>query len=371
MRIRTAAGVVAASCLGAGAAAVAAGRYASRFALDPHPDGVTRDELLTVHTVAPDRITVTRSLASTRPGVYGLAGEDFHATVGDVLATAPDTVTRELRRVSHGTPKAGARARWTPQIHSGDPHATLGLEYAEDPVQGELGFLPAWFVPNERSTWAVAVHGLGATREQPLAVLPFLHGLGLPVLCVSHRNDAGAPRSADRVSHLGETEWRDVDAALSHAVRYGAERVVLYGWSTGAAMALRVADHSHLRDRIAGLVLDSPLLDWRQAVRSLAAEHGVPDALLPLATRAAAGRTGLRADRLGGSADPDRLRHPVFIAHGPGDGVASWQTSWEFAARRPDLVTLHTVPDADHQAMWNADPESYEDALRRFLTSVI
>ncbi len=371
MRIRTAATFVAASCVGAGAAAVAAGRYASRFALNPRLEGSAGARPLTVHAAGAGRVTLTRSLASVRPGVYGLAGDGFHATVGQVLATTPDTVTRALDRVLYGDPVAGSRARLTAQLYRGNPYDTIGLEYAEDPVEGELGYLPAWFVPGDRSTWVVAVHGLGATREQPLAVMPLLHSLSMPVLAISYRNDPGAPRSADRIAHLGDTEWRDVDAALRHAVRYGAKRVVLYGWSTGAAMALRVADHSPLRDRVAGLVLDSPVLDWQAVVRAMAREHGVPGPLLPLATRAAAGRTGLHADRLGGSADPDRLRVPVLIAHGPGDTLAPWRATREFAARRPELVTLHTVGDAEHQAMWNADPAGYEEALRRFLTALV
>jgi alpha-beta hydrolase superfamily lysophospholipase len=371
MRIRRTAGVVAASCVGAGAAAVAVGRYASRFALDPRREVVPDGAPLTVHDVAADRVTLTRSLAAARPGVHGLAGDGVHACVGPVLATAPDTVTRELRTVSQGTLKPGARVHLTPQLYRGDPFEALGIEYGEDPVEGELGPLPAWFVPGDRDTWIITVHGLGATREQPLTVLPFLHDLGFPVLDISHRNDPGAPPSPDRIAHLGDTEWHDVDAAVRHAVHYGAERVVLYGWSTGAAMALRAADHSPSRGRIAGLVLDSPVLDWQAVVRAVARRHGVPGVLLPLATRAAAGRTGLHADRLAGSADPDRLQVPAFLAHGPGDSVAPFRASRQFAARRPELVTLHTVPGAEHQAMWNADPVGYEEALRRFLTPLM
>ncbi len=371
MRIRTAAGLVAASCVGAGAAAVAAGRYASRFALRPGPDGVPGGEELTVHAVGDDQVTLSRSLATARPGVFGLVGDRTRAAVGPVLATTPDTVTRRLRPGRRGDLVVGARVRLTPQVHHGNPYDTLGLEYAEDPVEGELGYLPAWFVPGDRDTWVIAVHGLGATREQPLAVTPVLHELGLPVLSVSHRNDPGAPPSPDRIAHLGDTEWRDVDAALRHSVHYGARQVILYGWSTGAAMALRTADHSPLRDRIAGLVLDSPVLDWQAVVRSVAREHGVPAPFLPLATRAVAGRTGLHADRLGGSADPDRLRVPAFVAHGPQDTVAPWRATREFAARRPELVTLHTVVEAEHQGMWNADPARYEEALRRFLVPLV
>ncbi|MDI5963102.1 hypothetical protein POF50_028335 [Streptomyces sp. SL13] len=378
MRLRTAASVAAVSCVGAGAAAVAAGRFASRYALRPRPDPTPDGGALTVHDVRPDRVTLTRSLATVRRGVYGLqgtsngaSGEPAHAAVGAVLDTTPTTVTRELLLPQRGWLKPGSRVRITPQVHAGNPHETHGLRYAEDPVESELGHLPAWFVPGDRATWVIAVHGLGATREQPLAVLPLLHRLGFPVLSVSYRNDPGAPKSPDRVSHLGDTEWRDVDAALRHAVHYGARRVVIHGWSTGAAMALRTADLSPLRDRIAGLVLDSPVLEWQAVVRSLAREHGVPGVFLPLATRAVAGRTGLYGGPLTGSADPDRLTVPTFVAHGPGDSVAPWRTSRAFAARRPDLVTLFRVDGAEHQGMWNVDPDAYEESLRRFLTPLM
>ena len=69
-------------------------------------------------------------------------------------------------------------------------------------------------------------------------------------------------------------------------------------------MALRAAAHSALRDRISGLVLDSPVLDWQATLRALAAARGVPRALLPLAVRAAQGRTGLHGDRAPGRRRP-------------------------------------------------------------------
>lgn len=56
--------------------------------------------------------------------------------------------------------------------------------------------------------------------------------------------------------------------------------------------------------------------------------------------------------------------------HGPDDTIAPWGPSRRLAERRPDLVTLHTVPNASHGAMWNAAP-NYEEALRRFLTPLM
>ncbi|TWG02272.1 hypothetical protein FHX80_11677 [Streptomyces brevispora] len=375
MRPVTATAAAVTSILGAGAAAVAAGRYASDVALRaPSGRPFPADRRLTVHATAAGQVTLTRSFAALRPGTYGLVGDGVHAVVGPVIDqahTAADTVVRRLERVNRGTLRPGAKVRIAPELHSGDPTTALGLEHREVEITGELGALPAWFVPGHRATWVITAHGIGTTREHPLNLLGFLNEQQLPVLDLAYRGDAGAPRSPDGLSHLGESEWRDLDAAIRFAVRYGAEKVVLHGWSTGASMALHASVNSALRDRISGLVLDSPVMDWATTLRALAAARGVPSALLPLAVRAAQGQTGLHGTRLLDASLPRTLHVPTLIFHGPDDTLAPWQPSRRFAARRPDLVTLHAVPQAPHAAMWNADPLRYEEALRRFLTPLM
>ncbi|MFF1544519.1 alpha/beta hydrolase [Streptomyces sp. NPDC058291] len=378
MRTVTATAAAVTAALAAGAASIAVGRLASDAALKAPPGRpLPTEPRLTVHGTAAGRITVSRDLAALRPGSYGLSGDGSHAVVGPVLPTVPhpvDTVVRRLERVTHGSLNPGDAVWLTPNLYVGNPGSALGLDHADVDVPGELGDLPAWFVPGARRTWVIAVHGLGATREHALNVLGFLHSRRFPVLALAYRGDLGAPRSPDGLNHLGATEWRDVDAAMRYAVRYGAERVVLLGWSTGATMALRAAADSGLRDLVSGLVLDSPVLDWRRTLRALAAARHTPGALLPLAVRAAEGRTGLHGgagDHADTAAAPDRLRVPTLIVHGPDDVVAPWDASRRLAARRPDLVTLHTVARAPHGAMWNADPAAYEEALRRFLTPLM
>ncbi|ANP54269.1 pimeloyl-ACP methyl ester carboxylesterase [Streptomyces griseochromogenes] len=361
--------------LAAGAVSVAAGRFASDAALKaPAGRPLPTEPRLTVHGTAAGRIALTRDLASLRPGTYGLAGDGSHAVVGPVLEAAEhtaDTVVRRLVRVTHGTLAPGDAVWLTPNLYVGDPGAALGIDHSDINVPGELGALPAWFVPGFRDTWVIAVHGLGTTREHAMNVMGFLHGRRLPVLALAYRGDLGAPRPPDGLGHLGETEWRDVDAAIRYAVRYGARRVVLLGWSTGATMALRAAEHSAVRERVAGLVLDSPVLSWPATLRALAQARHTPEPLLPLAVRAAQGRAGLHTDGLAEAADQGRLAVPTLIVHGPDDTVAPWEYSRRLAARRPDLVALHTVPEAPHAAMWNADPKEYEERLRRFLTPLM
>ncbi|MFC4332438.1 alpha/beta hydrolase [Streptomyces andamanensis] len=373
MRTVKAAAAAVTAALAAGAASVAAGRLASDAALKSPPGRpLPTEPRLTVHSTAAGQITLTRDLASLRPGSYGLAGNGSHAVVGPVLRDAPhlpDTVVRRLERVTHGSLHPRDRVWLTPNLHVGNPGTALGLKYADIDVPGELGPLPAWFVPAVRETWVITVHGLGATREHPLNIMEFLHRRHFPVLDLAYRGDLGAPRPPDGLSHLGATEWRDLDAAIRHAVGNGAERVVLHGWSTGATMALRAALHSKLRERVSGLILDSPVLDWEATLRALARARHTPGPLLPLAVRAAQGRTGLYAD--GDTGAPAPLTVPTLIFHGPDDEVAPWAASRRLAADHPNLVALRPVPHASHGAMWNVDPEAYEETLRRFLTPLM
>ncbi|MFB7373934.1 alpha/beta hydrolase [Streptomyces sp. NPDC056222] len=374
MRPATATAAAVTTLLGVGAAAIAAGRYASDAALKAAGRPLPRDPRLTVHATGADQVTLTRSLASLRSGTYGIEGPDVHAVVGPVLDRVPhsaDTVVRRLERVELGTLEPGARVRFTPELHHGTPTTALGLDHEDVEIPGELGTLPAWLVPGARSTWVIALHGIGTTRRHALNLVPFLSRRQIPVLCLAYRGDEGAPPSPDGLGHLGDSEWRDVDAALRYAVRKGAQHVVLYGWGPGATMALHAAADSGVRDVIRGLVLDSPVLDQEATLRNLASARRVPGPLLPLAVRAAQDRTGLHADRLQAVSDPAGLRVPTLVFHGPDDTIAPWEPSQELAARRPELVTLHTVRGAPHASMWNADPVPYEEALRRFLTPLL
>lgn len=374
MRWGTTAAVAAAGALGAGTAALVAGRVVSDFAVRPGGASPAAAGGLLVHAVTGDRIELTRTEATQRPGRYGLDWPDGHAAVGAVAGTTAQTVTRVLEPANSGDggpPAVGSTVRISPLLLTGDPQTALGLPFTALDVDGELGPMPAWFLPGARDVCVIAVHGLGADRRQVLPLLPLLDRLKAPVLAVTYRNDEGAPRSPDGLAHLGDSEWRDVDAAIGFAVDGGARRIVLLGWSVGATMALQAATRSAHRSAVRGLVLDSPVLDWRGTVRSQAARRGVPAALTGLGVRAAEGRSGVdpaEFDRLarGGGVDA-----PVLLLHSADDTVAPVDAARRLAAGRDDLVVYEEFHGAEHAALWNVDPERYEDRLRRFLTPLL
>jgi hypothetical protein len=369
-----------ASAVGAGAvAAVLAGRAVSDLSVrrrggDPAAAGGLR-----VHATAAGRVALSRTEDTERPGRYGLEWPDAgdgvdpgtpgHAVVGELLETTAQTAVRRLERVDRGELAVGAEVALTPRVFTGTPGSAFGLEYSDTTVRGELGPMPAWYVPGMREPWVIAVHGLGADREQVLPVLPVFSRISVPVLAVTYRNDPGAPRSPDGIGHFGETEWRDVEAAIRLAVDSGATRIVLYGWSLGAAMVLQAAAQSAWKDLVRGVVLDSAVLDWKATAQAITRRRGVPGPLAGLGVLAAEGRAGVDQevfDRLG-----EGVRVPVLALHSPDDPIAPVAPVRRLVERHQDLAVLTEFPHGAHAALWNADPEGYQTALRRFLTPLV
>ncbi len=340
-----------------------------------------------------DATTVTLAAKSLalQPGTWGLRWPDNIAVIGPVIRADRAGVVRPL--LSGPRPPAGIRAVLDAATFDPDPSA-LGLAFVDVDIAAPLGPCPAWFVAPEddtendtegdteditegdaaADTWAVLVHGRGGTRREGLRVLPALHALGLPVLLLSYRNDPEAPASPDGHYHLGDTEWLDVEAAVRHALANGARRVVLVGWSMGAAIIGALLDRSALASKVAALVWDAPLLDWRATLRQQARIRRIPPALTVLTTGMAYRRIGIDFDRFDLRRRPPAVRPPTLVIHSAGDTAVPVQPSRELAAVAPAMgwpMTYLEVPDAEHTAAWNADPSVYENTLTRFLRDVL
>ncbi|WP_033258705.1 MULTISPECIES: alpha/beta fold hydrolase [Kitasatospora] len=374
MRWGTAA-AVAAAAVGTGTAAfLLLGRKVSDRVVRPGAGGQVLSAPVPVEVVAlgPGRVVLTATPETRRRGTYALEWPGGgHAVVGAVLDESGGRVTRRLERADGGTLAVGTAVEVTARVLRGDPRTALGLDYTDVAVAADLGNLPAWRTAGARGTWVLLVHGPGTDREQCLPVLPLLHALRLPALAVSYRGDRGAPASPDGLGHFGETEWQDVDVAIRYALAQGAGQVVLYGWSVGATIALHTAARSTWRDRIAGVVLDSPVLDWTETVRRETGRAWSSPALGELGALAAEGRTGVDLADFARIASGADLPAPALLLQSPDDPVAPWSAARRLADGRDDLVSLHPVPGAGHAALWNADPAGYTEALRRFLTPLL
>lgn len=317
-------------------------------------------------------VTLAASGDAARPGEFTLRWDDNHyAQVGAVLRNTGGRVQRTLLS---GTPPPSrtdvAVANWAA---TSDP-ATVGLDFEDVRVPTELGAAPAWYVPGRRDTWAIEVHGRNqapGARAEGVRVMPVLHRLGLPILDITYRNDHGAPASPDGYSHLGQSEWRDLEAAMNFARTKGARQFVLIGWSMGGMVVTQLLANSTIADAVVATVLDAPAIDMHAAVDLQAGRRGVPAFLTSLAERFAGWRAGVDFGQTRALDNPPRITPPTLLIHGDEDTTVPVHSSRALAAAADRLgwpIHYEEFPGAEHTGEWNTDQDRYERVLTTFLT---
>jgi uncharacterized protein len=359
--------------------------YFARQVLTPVRERPQDLAILAVVGSGPDQeIILPATAETTAPGAYSVyfdAGAG-HARVGEVTSYSPreGTVQRKVERVYSGDLARAVRGWWGGSAYP-DP-AALGLAAEEVRIAVEGGDAPAWLVraPHEARTWAIMVHGRGATRTEGLRAVHTARGLGLASLLISYRNDGEAPHAPDRRYGLGLTEWRDVEAAIGYALAQGAEDVVLFGWSMGAAVSLQAADQSVYRDRIRALVLDAPVINWMDVLAYQAKLNRIPETVGRFSQWLISNRAGRVVTGLAAPVDlklldwvsrSDNLAVPTLILHSEHDDFVPYGPSAELAERNPGLVTFERFSSPGHTKEWNAEPEHWERAVTGWLSRVL
>lgn len=323
-----------------------------------------------------DLIVLDRTDQTTAHGVYNLWFKHggWVQLSTEIVDRGPTRVGRRITGTAPGlTPKAGDRASWS-GIYYATP-ADAGLHARDITLATPAGPCPAWRIDGDPSTCAIHIHGLGSTRAGTLRGVRAATELGYTSLVVSYRNTAEGPRVGTGRSTLGDAETPDVDEAIGYAVRRGAQRIVIFGWSMGAAIALQLADHPRHQGLIAALVLDSPVFNWTEVIKTNCTRSGLPAAaghlaapwltLTPLArTVGLPGRIPLRSfDWTARAAD---LTTPTLILHGTRDDSVPIRLSQALGDALPDLVGLETF-DADHTLCWNTDPDRWQNVVATWL----
>ncbi len=320
------------------------------------------------------------------PGRYSLffhSGRG-HARIGDIIEYDPRsrTVARAVLAVDSGDLRRARWGHWSGVYYTGPEHAGV---LAEDiTLTSDIGDLPAWFLPTDAAqpedTWAILIHGRGGTRAEGLRAAATLNALGVPAILPAYRNDAEVRRGKASRYGLGDTEWLDIDAAIEHALRSGASRVVLFGWSMGGAIALQAASRGRFTDRIAGLVLDAPVLDWFNVLDRQARVNKLPTPIArlvlemitqPWARPFTGLDTPLDLKRMDWVTRAAELDVPVLLIHSKDDEFVPIEPSLSLAKVRADLVTMPEYDRAMHTKEWNVDPERWSDDVANFLESKI
>lgn len=373
------AGGAAAGLLGAGSSALAL--YFARRVLTPSRARPADQEVLAVIREGRGlQVILAATPDATTDGVYGLSfdGGNGYARIGKIVSYSPAerTVLREVEAVYSGDLATARRGWWSGAVYP-DP-AAVGLAYEEVGIEVERGTAPAWLIPAApgAETWAVMVHGRGATRQESLRAARAAHELGLPSLLVSYRNDGLAPSAPDGRYGLGSTEWRDIDAAIAFALSKGAKEVVLFGWSMGGAICLQTADLSKHRTEIRAMVLDAPVIDWVNVLAHHAELNRIPSVVGRYGQFMMGHRLGRRLTGLAAPVDLKsmdwvsravELRTPTLILHSVDDEYVPYRPSALLAEKNPEMVTFEAFEKARHAKEWNVNPERWESLVKAWL----
>ncbi|MEV4887806.1 prolyl oligopeptidase family serine peptidase [Nonomuraea sp. NPDC055795] len=321
-----------------------------------------------VLAVRGDTVTLTRTPQSAKPGTYWLEWSGAYSMLGDVVSDTPGGVTRKVLRgpvPSVGTPG------FFGNVPPGDPKVAWGIDYTEIMVPTELGPAPAWYVPGDGTTWVVAVHGQNGRRKAELKILPVVHRLGLPFLDISYRNDEGAPPSPDGLLHLGDAEWRDLEASLRQARTMGARRFILYGTSMGGQIVGQFLGRSPLANLVDRVIMDAPMIDVGMTGEQGARNLHLPTFTAGLAAQVTEWRTGVDTDRLSLIRHPPRIRPPLLLIHTVPDTDHPIQEAHGLVATGARLgwkIQFEPFEQGEHTEAWNVDRARYDRLVRDFLS---
>lgn len=317
------------------------------------------------------------------PGDFGVFDPvtEKYTRVGEVTLINEDQkyVERRIDPSGSETGGLGPIVDWTPDVFF-EPSAVSG-RYEEVDIPTAYGAAPAWlFEADNTDVWVIHIHGSWTDRSIMFRDVHAFSSLGFTSLVPTFRSDAEVSPPQAESSHLGQTEWRDVDSAVSYAVARGARRIILSGWSMGGTIALLTAERSAHRDRIVGLVLVGPVTSWRKAISAGAVRAGVPAIGAGLVMRllqapSFARMLGLEEpidfDALDWVDVPNRVKVPTLVLHSTADLEVPWEISAAFQRANPATVTLISLPEAHHTQEWNASPSTFTKELTSWVSRTI
>lgn len=326
--------------------------------------------------VTEDSVVLRSSRRTTAPGTFGLhiLGGEEPAVVGEILYETKGEVSRRLIHRPTAL-SSGSRCLWSGITTSSPEHP-----YIDDVVTTSLGPAPAWIVNPGNARWAIHVHGHGSDRRQTLRGVATATALGMTSLVMSFRNDGEGPASPDSRSHLGESEWMDLEDALDFAASRGATQCIVFGWSLGATMAVNTLHRSRLAHMIKGLVLVSPVLSWLDVLRANARHQRLPGFMGAMVAHVAAIRglnwlAGLDEPLRISASDNARFTNPIevpaLILHSRNDWSVPIQSSRHFAESHGHLVELIEFNCSGHTQEWNSEPVMWDLAVRRWYGKLV
>lgn len=239
------------------------------------------------------------------------------------------------------------------------PHRTLelspqdlGMRFEEERLAADGAEIHAWWLPVEGARLNVLVcNGNAGNMSYRLERARLMQQrLSVGVLLFDYRGYGRSSGSPDE-----EGTYRDARAAYRHLVEKKGlvpERLVLFGESLGAAVAVQLA----LEKPAAALVLESPFTSIPEMAR--AAYPFLPPVGPLIRTRYET------------AAKVARLRVPLLVLHGTRDTIVPLRQGQRVFAAAPEPKRFFAIPGAGHNDTYLAGGEAYWRVWKEFLESL-
>jgi fermentation-respiration switch protein FrsA (DUF1100 family) len=236
----------------------------------------------------------------------------------------------------------------------------FGVDYEAVEIHAADGTeLFAWFLPARGKPRAsvLYLHGNGENISTQFANVAWLPAQGFNVLALDYRGYGG---SQGTPSFAGVQ--LDIDAAMRALMArpdVDPNRIIVFGQSLGAALAVHYVAHSPYRSSVRAVVLDSPFSDYRSIVREKLASFFLtwPFQWLPTVT--------VQNDYSPAASIKALAGIPVLFIHGDQDLIVPLHHSQRLYESAAQPKQLWVVPATGHiQAVRN---KSMRQRLAEFL----
>ena len=237
----------------------------------------------------------------------------------------------------------------------------LGYRYEDVwiPIPGTSDQIHGWWIPVNNPTAPVMLylHGNSGTISYFSYLIPLWNQLGFHLLMVDYRGFGLS--SSDRFPNE-QRLYEDADAALTYLLDdrgIAPEKIVVYGFSLGGAIALDVL--CRRSQAFGGLVVEGTFTGMRQMAEFISTiSRWRKYNWLPL--------QWLIHQRFDSLSKLPSLQTPLLILHGENDTTVPVTMAQQLFQACPSPKQLTIIPQVDHLDLVEGATEIYLDTLRQF-----